>query len=305
MDRANIPLSDVLKFLVAYAEFRLSRRECVLYKRIHLAIGSRELDVFEQERYQERHAEATNTLLSKTPFQKFIEKDARYQNAFNRVLKGKVAAFLWGGEEEERLPHLYSLKDELSWRLQYIFACAIFAYEKTEFMASFMEDHFFFKKRFFSESTKLAAKKLYRSIHNDLMDTPMELDKCLTHIMNDDDFSKYDVDHYPGVRVSQPERRRYTIFQICLVASTNEFMPARSKKGRFYPEVVTYILDFLGEDELSQRTVEFIMEPFDVQSLEKMDDEKALELRKSTFTYSIWHNYMMYEEQVSSYQPNM
>jgi hypothetical protein len=292
--KVDIPIIDeVTQFLSAYSLFRRSRRLCVISR---MNMGYIETDTFYNKQVSD-HRDAAIKLSNQTPFQSWISKNSYFKNSLSTLLKSKISAFLVDDEEKELLKDIYSFDDEITWRLQYIYGCGIYAYNYPERMEEDLSAINLSKKRVFSNKTKKSAKRLLNNLQSDQMPIPQELNECLTQIIMEADFGPFAYD-IPDVSVNGTQRRRYTIYQICSISTKNEFMPTNSKKGRFYPNIIMDILSLLGEENLDIRTIQLIMEPFDLASIAKLDEEKQNILEKGAFTYSYWADIEMFKEQL-------
>ncbi len=283
---SEITIKEVGEFLRCFGDFRHSRITAGMYSSMNLQgeVGSLATNNLITD-YKKQHKESADSLVKKLSFQHWLERKDVYQHSNQLVSKGKLNVYIVGDEDNFFIPDIYSRRQEIEWRLQYIFACGIFAYTCAELMDVGMSQFNFSTQRSFSEKTKQSAKKLIRNIREDDVEIPAELIGQLNTIIRKNDFGEVGLGDL-DINISSVQRRRYAICQICCVGS-QEFLPTKSPFGRFFPDIVVDILKLVGE-ETDTRTVQFIMEPYDKLNLGKMGDDQMEQFSWGIYNHGQW-----------------
>ena len=138
---------------------------------------------------------------------------------------------------------------------------------------------------YFSDKTRNAATKLINYLKLESVHIPNELLSYLHLIEEGELFEDYP-EALPKVRINSTQKRKYTVFQICGVGSS-ELMPSQSIKGRFFPEIVMNILSLLGY-ETDRRTVELIMKKFDVENKRNLSAEELDIVKFGLYSHNQW-----------------
>ncbi len=283
MDEINI--EEVKDFLLDYGAFRQYRINASRFI-------DENLDVLKEESKKNltSHAEKAETLLNEVNFQNWLNDKAAFTESLGIILNNKISIFDHGNEERVLISSNYSIEDELKWRLQYIFACGIYAYRYPEKMNENLSEFGMCSPKSPSSRTISTAKKLERYLNEDGFYVPDEFKEGLKYFIEHESFEPTYWDNI--VNVNSTQRRKYTIFQIAGIGR-EEFLSKNSKKGRFYPKVVANILSLLGE-EADIRTIEYIMQPFDKEEFLKLDIHSQYVLENGLYKYEDWFSLISY-----------
>jgi hypothetical protein len=218
-----------------------------------------------------------------TTFQYWINQQAFFIDSLDEVSNKKTSLLDRADEEAIMLRSDYSIDDEIKWRLQYVFACGIYAFSFPEKMAANLANLGMCNILSPSEKTVSTARKLIRYLNEDRVFVSEEFKSELLGLIE----GGHAVDPFETkVKVSDQQRRKYTIFQLSRVGQ-EELLSRNAKKGRFYPKIVANIMSLLDCDS-ELRTIEYIMAPFDLEVYLALDSNDQYDQDSGKFRYSDW-----------------
>lgn len=275
----EINFVGVKNFLYTYGTFRLYRIRASRY-----IDENSEFERTEALDYLKKHIEIADILKKMDSFQEWIKDKAAFKDSLNIIRSSRIFIFDHGDEQRVLKNSPYSIDEEILWRLQYIFACGIYAFKYPEKMNENLTELGMCSIKKQSEKTLSTAKKLQRYLREDGVFVPDEFNNMLDHFIENKSFNPNYWNNI--VSVNNTQRRKFVIFQIAGVGR-EEFLSQNAQKGRFYPKIVANILSLLGEDA-DIRTIEYIMQPFDKEEFLKLDEHHRYIHEKGLFTYEDW-----------------
>ena len=168
--QTGIDLKCCLDFLQTYGRFRYTRLDALKedeVDRIFLSKGLSQRESTENF-YASAHEEIASILLSPTPFQKYLNGTHQFRSALETVTHSRpFFAEISIAEYDFIYKSRYGLDKERDWRLQYIFACGIYAFHFHEEAPPELFKHNKLEGLKFSRETKSATSRLRISIKSD------------------------------------------------------------------------------------------------------------------------------------------
>jgi hypothetical protein len=265
---------EIAQFMCIYLLFRRSRITLATCDDKNSATVTMESPMALPAR--QAHESTATSLKNKTAFQKRLEKSTQYKSALAMITSRKVAYRMH--EDENFLDEIYSLEDELKWRLASLFAVGYTAYTFAEKMPARLEAEGLCRILKPSKKTISLAKKLLKSAEDDGF-TSKSLDLGLTRILKSDPSIRPSI--HEIISVTEAQKRKFAVRE-CALQGQRELLPLKSKNGRFFPEVVVEILDYIGVPT-DLRTTQLLMSDYDISN-------QSNEIRRSTFPLG-WYDY--------------
>lgn len=209
----------------------------------------------EIQEIEQEHANALEKLKNETAFQELLKKNDTYKNS-RKTLRDKKYQFISPATELIDCK-ICSCGNEATLRLQYLFACGILAYRNAEKMSESVAKEGF-GRLMKSDKTTKAAIKLRQYLLEDGIESSTRLASQLDHLIQN---RPTNIRNENIIFVTDHQRRRFMIRELALLGR-REFMPIRSKNGRFFAQIVVDIAS-LFDPSIDLRTVNINMSPFD------------------------------------------
>lgn len=209
----------------------------------------------EKQEIEREHTDALEKLKKGTAFQKSLKKNEIYKNS-RKTLRDKKYLFVSPASEPIDF-NMCPCDIEATFRLQYLFACGILAYRNAEQMSESVAKEGFGRSMKSDKTTK-AAIKLRQYLLEDGIESSISLASQLDHLIQN---RPINIQSKSYIFITDHQRRRFMIRELALIGR-REFMPIRSKNGRFFPQIVVDIAS-LFDPSVDLRTVNIQMAPFD------------------------------------------